>query len=115
VLSAEEIDSFVEHLDATQYRDTAIAWLLKDGGLRINEALQLRLSEVSWGQRILTIRAAKNKHERRVPISQDALAALSNYVRLERPKMLFARRCVRESWVARVRSAFPLPIMGLHL
>jgi site-specific recombinase XerD len=88
VLSAEEIDSFVEHLDATQYRDTAIAWLLKDGGLRINEALQLRLSEVSWGQRILTIRAAKNKHERRVPISQDALAALSNYVRLERPKML---------------------------
>ena len=53
VLSSEEVDGFLGHLDATQYRDTAIAWLLKDGGLRINEALQLRLSEINWGQRIL--------------------------------------------------------------
>lgn len=42
-LSATEIERFVRHLTATRYRDRAIVWLLMDGGLRINEALQLRL------------------------------------------------------------------------
>lgn len=88
VLSAEEMDHFLEHLDVTQYRDRAIVWLLKDGGLRINEVLGLRLGEINWARRILRIRATKNKHERLVPISEHALAALSNYVRLERPKLL---------------------------
>lgn len=88
VLAAEEMDGFLEHLTATRYRDRAIVWLLKDGGLRISEVLQLRLGEINWSKRILTIRATKNKRERRVPVTQEAIMALSNYVRLERPRAL---------------------------
>jgi integrase/recombinase XerD len=88
VLSAEETERFLEHLTATRYRDGAIVWLLKDGGLRINEVLQLLLDDINWSKRILTVRATKNRRERLVPITQEAIAALSNYVRLERPKPL---------------------------
>ncbi|MBL0239504.1 MAG: hypothetical protein IPQ00_02855 [Chloracidobacterium sp.] len=38
-LSPDEIDRFVSQLTATKHRDRAIVWLLKDGGVRIGEAL----------------------------------------------------------------------------
>jgi site-specific recombinase XerD len=47
VLSADEMDSFLAHLMANRYRDRAIVWLLKDGGMRINEVLQLRLDDIT--------------------------------------------------------------------
>ena len=84
-LSATEIELFVHHLTATRYRDRAIVWLLKDGGLRINEALQLRLGDINWSKRILAVRPTKNKRERLVPVTEEAMVPLSNYVRLERP------------------------------
>jgi site-specific recombinase XerD len=68
-LSATEIERFVHHLTATRYRDRAIVWLLKDGGLRINEALQLRLGDINWSKRILAVRPTKNKRERLVPVT----------------------------------------------
>jgi integrase/recombinase XerD len=58
---------------------------LKDGGLRINEALQLRLGDINWSKRILAVRPTKNKRERLVPVTEEAMVPLSNYVRLERP------------------------------
>ena len=88
VLSAEEMDRFLNALTATEYRDRAIVWLLKDGGLRAGEALSLRLCDVNWSKRVLTVRVTKNKRERLVPVSMEAITILSNYVRLERPKTL---------------------------
>ena len=87
-LSAIEVERFVQHLTATRYRDRAIVWLLKDGGLRINEALKLRLGDINWSKRILAVRAAKSKRERLVPVTEEAMVPLSNYVRLERPNTL---------------------------
>ncbi len=87
-LSADEIDRFLACLTATRYRDRAIAWLLKDGGLRISEALALRLDDINWSQRLLTVRASKNGTNRVVPISQDAITIVADYVRLERPLSL---------------------------
>lgn len=88
VLSSEEIDGFLSRLTATQYRDWAIVWLLKDGGMRISELLQLRIDDINWSKRILNIRGTKNKRERLVPVTREAITELSNYVRLERPKLL---------------------------
>src|SRR5216683_78259 len=64
VLSTDELDDFAQHLTATQYRDRAIFWLLKDSGMRISELLNLRLAEVNWGKRVLTIRPGKGRRER---------------------------------------------------
>ncbi len=87
-LTAEDIGRFAAHLTATRYRDKAIVWLLKDGALRINEALDLRLGDIHWAGRRVTVRATKSRTERVVPLTADALAILGAYLRLERPKAL---------------------------
>src|SRR5438067_530529 len=76
---------FLGCLTATQYRDRAIVWLLKDGGMRIGELLALRLGDINWGRRTLTLRVTKNRAERLVPVTREAITVLADYVRLERP------------------------------
>src|SRR5207248_2216617 len=87
-LSGAEMDRFVENLTATRHRDRAIVWLLKDGGVRIGELLELRVADVDWSKRTLTVRASKTRSTRLVPITTEAIAVLAEYVRLERPKPL---------------------------
>ncbi len=88
VLSAGEIDRFVAHLTRTRYRDRALVALLQDAGLRIHEALGLRLGDIAWPTRTLTVRAGKTRTTRTVVVSRDALILLGAYVRAERPKVL---------------------------
>lgn len=87
-LAAEDIDSFLACLTATRFRDRAIAWLLKDGGLRIGEVLALRVGDINWSKRLLTVRPAKTRSGRVVPLSHDAITVLADYVRHERPPAL---------------------------
>ncbi|MCA1626407.1 MAG: tyrosine-type recombinase/integrase, partial [Acidobacteria bacterium] len=87
-LSPDEIDRFISHLTATTHRDRAIVWLLKDGAVRISEALALRIPDIHWAGKRVTVHATKSRNSRVVPLSDEALAALSNYLRLERPKSL---------------------------
>jgi integrase len=98
--------------------------------MRINEVLQLRLDDINWSKRILTIRAAKNRRERSVPVTQEAITTLSNYVRLERPRRLahdlvfvnlgrrgFGQPFRYRSWVAiceRARQAAGTPRVHAH-
>jgi site-specific recombinase XerD len=85
-LSGHELAQFLACLTATRYRDRALAWLLKDGGMRIGELLALQCTDVNWSTRMLTIRATKTRSARLVPVSAEALALLATYVRDERPK-----------------------------
>lgn len=87
-LTADEMTRFIEHLTATGYRDRAIVWLLKDGAVRIGEALDLRLGDVHWAGHRLTIRSSKSRNQRVVPLSDEAITALGDYIRHERPKDL---------------------------
>lgn len=87
-LTADEITRFIEQLTASGYRDRAIVWLLKDGAVRIGEALDLRLGDIHWAGHRVTVRSTKSRNSRIVPLSDEALAALGDYLRLERPKDL---------------------------
>jgi site-specific recombinase XerD len=86
VLSQDEMDGFIAQLKT--HRDLAIVWLLKDGAMRINEALGLRMGKIDWAGSRITVRSTKGRNERVVQLSADAINALSNYIRLERPKNL---------------------------
>lgn len=87
-LSGEEFARFVACLTATRHRDRAIVWLLKDGGVRIGELLALRVGDVDWSKRTLTVRAPKTRSTRLVPVTAEAIAVLADYVRRERPRPL---------------------------
>jgi site-specific recombinase XerD len=84
-LSAADMDHFIAHLTATVYRDRCLVWLLKDGGLRIHEVLDLRLGDIHWSKAAVTVRSAKSRTTRLVPLSADAVALLGAYIRDERP------------------------------
>lgn len=130
VLAGAEMDHFLAGLAATRYRDRAIVWLLKDGGLRIAETLAIQLTDVNWSKRLVTVRAAKNRRERIVPVSMEAIEALAAYVRLERPKALphayvfvnlgrrgFGRPFSYDGWVyvcRRARQAAGTPAVHAH-
>jgi site-specific recombinase XerD len=88
LLTADEIERFVAHLTASRFRDRAIVWLLKDGALRIHEALGLRLGDIHWAGGRITVRATKSRSARTVPLTPEALAVLSAYLRWERPASL---------------------------
>ena len=55
--------------------------LLACTGLRISEALALRVADVDLAQGILTIGPSKAQHSRHVPLHPSALAPLSRYAR----------------------------------
>lgn len=86
VLSGDEMDRFIAQLNT--HRDRAIVWLLKDGAMRIHEALDLRMDKIDWTGKRVAVRSTKGRNERVVQLSADAISALSNYIRLERPKDL---------------------------
>lgn len=88
VLSGEEVARFLEHLTVTGYRDRAIVYLMWHSGLRISEALALRLEDIEWGNSMILVRVSKSCTHRRIPISQETESLLANYIRLERPKDL---------------------------
>lgn len=84
-LSAAEMDHFIGHLTATTYRVRCLVWLLKDGGLRVHEALDLRLGDIHWSKAAVTVRSTKSRTTRLVPLSADAMALLGAYIHSERP------------------------------
>ena len=88
VLPVEVVARFLEHLTITRYRDKAIVYLMWHSGLRITEVLSLRLEDMDWGNRLLTVYSSKSRTTRRIPISQEAEQMLANYIRLERPPTL---------------------------
>jgi integrase len=54
-------------------RDSAMFALLVDTGLRSSELCDLRVSDLDWDNKMLTVRSGKGGKARHVPISRDAL------------------------------------------
>ena len=120
-----EADQVAALLDALRCRrDLALVRLMLDGGLRPGEALGLRLGDVSYGRRRVTIRhqedhprgvRSKSRTERVVDLHEAVtLEAVTAYVMAERPvdagtPLLFLvggrgrRRCDALSYAALVR------------
>ena len=92
-MSSEDIDAMLASL--TTLRDLAIFLLMLDGGLRPGETLCLKLEDISYGRRRVTIRKrddhprgarAKARHERVVDLHEArTLDAVNRYVLHERP------------------------------
>ena len=97
VLSAAELDSLFEGSTAArgaavaepeiELRDRAIVELLYGSGLRVSELCGLRHEDLSGPSDSITV-WGKGSKQRRVPISEPAAAALKDWIRRGRPKMV---------------------------
>ena len=62
-------------------RDYAIIQTFLQTGIRLSELANLRVDDVDLEHRILTVRQGKGKKDRQIPLVDDAVKALRNYLR----------------------------------
>lgn len=77
VLAPDEVTSILRQLDGEL---RLIVMLLYGSGLRLNEALTLRIKDVDVQRRILTLRDAKGGKDRRTVLPEQTLALMSDHL-----------------------------------
>jgi len=88
VLSVEEIDRIVEVIDLSKpegHRNKAIIETLYGCGLRVSELVNLRLTDIHYGEGFVSITGKGNK-QRLVPVSNKALKEIDLY-RIDRNRL----------------------------
>lgn len=80
ILSIQEVERIIKAVDHIKHR--ALLIVVYGTGLRISEALNLRVSDIDRDRMTLHIRKTKNKHERYVPLSPIILQTLTDYWRI---------------------------------
>ena len=67
-------------------RDYALTLLMVDLGLRVGEVVRLRLGDVDWHGRLLTVPIIKTHRGRTLPLPRHIATAMRAYLRQARPK-----------------------------
>ena len=62
-------------------RDYAIIQTFLQTGIRLSELVSLRVDDVDFEHRMLTVRQGKGKKDRQIPLVDEAVKALRNYLR----------------------------------
>lgn len=81
VLSVSEIDSMIDQIDLSRpegHRNRAIIETLYGCGLRVSELVNLRLTDIHYGEGFVTVTGKGNK-QRLVPVSGKALKEIDLY------------------------------------
>jgi site-specific recombinase XerD len=88
-LKEEQLGLFFKEVKG--YRDQALFTLMLRCGLRVEEVAHLSLGNIDRHRRTLLIQDAKGAKDRMVYLSQDALRALAEYLRVRRPGPMVKR------------------------
>ena len=88
IIKCADETPFISHASTTKYVYPMLLRLLWCCGLRLGEAIHLRLQDVDIDAGVLTVRKAKYNQTRLIPIS----ATLLEYIRTYRNKMQFSLR-----------------------
>ena len=95
VLSRDEAARFLAAIDSLKYR--TILSLCYGAGLRINEALHLKVGDIDSSRMMIRVRQAKGNKDRYVMLSPKLLDLLREYWRVQRPTIwLFPSRINNE-------------------
>ena len=91
VLSDEQIQRIVEfrngHNNPTELRDIAIVLLGLKMGLRASDVLSLRLHDINWKKRQISIVMKKTKTQITLPMPVDVGNAIYSYIKSGRPRI----------------------------
>jgi integrase/recombinase XerC len=69
-------------------RDYAIIQTFLQTGIRLSELVNLRVEDVDFEHRILTVRQGKGKKDRQIPLVDEAVKALRNYIRYRNTELI---------------------------
>src|SRR5512134_4074659 len=69
-------------------RDYAIIETFLQTGIRLSELVNLKLDDIDFEHRILTVRQGKGKKDRQIPLVDEAVKALRNYIRYRNTELI---------------------------
>jgi integrase/recombinase XerD len=84
VLSPEEVARFFEHVPSVKYR--AVLMLCYGAGLRIGEAIAVKVSDIDSKRMVIRIEEGKGRKDRYVMLSPRLREVLRSYFRAARPE-----------------------------
>jgi site-specific recombinase XerD len=82
-LSRAEVGALLEQLVSPKHR--ALVMVIYSAGLRLGEAVRLRVEDIDANRRVIHVRGGKGHKDRYTVLSDRALDALREYYRRERP------------------------------
>lgn len=94
-LSEQDVEALLNAPNTDQtngLRDRAMLEVLYATGLRVTELVSLRLDQVSMEQGVVKV-MGKGSKERLVPLGEEALDWLAQYIKVSRPELLKQRPC----------------------
>jgi integrase/recombinase XerD len=84
VLAKEQVLEFLAGIPNLKYR--AVLTTCYGAGLRISEAVHLKVSDIDSARMVLNVRQGKGKKDRTVPLAEALLVILREYWLVERPR-----------------------------
>ena len=84
VLSGTEVVKVLRAFDCIKHKTVAL--VCYGAGLRINEALHLRVKDIDSKREVIIVRTGKGQKDRLVPLSPRLLKSLRLYFKRERPR-----------------------------
>lgn len=103
VLSPDDVDAFLSVIDQDSplgLRDRALFEVIYSCGLRVSEAVELRLANLAQAEGVIRVRG-KGSKERMVPMGAAALRWLETYLKFGRPMLLRERHMTDRLFVGR--------------
>lgn len=84
VLSEEEITTLLDQPENLKHK--CILLLIYSGGLRVSEAVKIRISDIDSTRNLILVRGGKGKKDRSTLLSHKLLEMLRHYYRVYKPK-----------------------------
>lgn len=85
VFSVQEVKALLKAPSLLKHR--VLLAVIYDGGLRISEAVNLKISDVDFHRKMLHIRESKHKKDRYVPLSDITLRGVKTYLDTSKPQV----------------------------
>lgn len=85
VLSVEEVSQLIKHTPNLKHRTMLL--LIYSAGLRLNELLELKLSDIDSNRMQIFVRQGKGKKDRYIMLSSSSLKLLRMYYKAYKPKL----------------------------
>jgi site-specific recombinase XerD len=83
VLSMDEVRQILEHLPNLKHK--TLIMLIYSAGLRIGEAINLKMDDIQRAEGLIYIRRSKGNKDRRVPLSKKLLEHVDKYIKAYEP------------------------------
>lgn len=99
VLSQKETRQLLKHPRLLKHR--VLFAVIYDCGLRISEAINLKIKDVDFDRRMVHIRESKHKKDRYVPISSLALKGVDQYLKTSNPREWLFNGKIRGEQISR--------------